>query len=112
MQKVTLDKISSVTKNLKLPQTVKVTEDFSPKSGLVVVGKVATEKEKYNKLELASGQFSTLKKGDIVALALGERQALRGFAGYVPKTLKPKSKISVLNKGGVAGNCSSSNQKK
>ena len=41
--------------------------------------------------------------------ALGERMALKGFAGHLPKTLEVDDVIHLLNIGGVAGECTSAN---
>jgi len=75
----------------------------------VLAVQVLDDKNIYNELELPSGRMSKLKKGDIVAVALGERMALKGFVGRLPKTLKVGDVIHLLNMGGVAGVCTSAN---
>lgn len=109
--KITLDKIASVTKNALLPREVNITPDFEPENGLLVVVQVLEEKKIYNQLELASGRLSTLKKGDIIAVALGNRKALKGFVGQTPDNLKVGDTIHILNLGGVAGICTGENFK-
>ncbi len=111
IMKITLDKIASVTKNAALQQKVFVTKDFKAENGLILAVEVLEDKKIYNQLELVSGRLSTLKKGDIIAVALGNRKALKGFVGKTPKNLKVGDVINVLNLGGVAGICTSENIK-
>ncbi len=109
MKQYTLDKISSVTKNLSLIPEVAVTETITAVEGAVLVVEVLEDKKIYNQLELVSGRMSKLQKGDIIAVALGNRRALKGFVGEVPKSLAVGDIINVLNMGGVAGICTSEN---
>ena len=108
---VLLDKIGSVTKNVSFKKRVKLTDNIPPKEGTVIVAEVLEDKKIYNKLELPSGRLATLHKGDIVALALGNRRALQGFVGEVPKRVNVGDVIHILNMGGVAGICVSENLK-
>lgn len=108
---IILDKISSVTKNANLFHEVTISEKIIPKEGTIIAVKVLEDKKMYNQLELVSGRLSILKKGDIVAVALGKRRALKGFVGEVPETLKIGDIIHILNLGGVAGICTSENLK-
>ena len=109
--KITLDKIASVTKNAALQQEVLITDDMKAENGLLLVVEVLEDKKIYNQLELVTGRLSTLKKGDIIAVALGNRKALKGFVGKTPDTLKVGDIINVLNLGGVVGICTSENIK-
>ena len=109
--KLLLDKIGSVTKNCGLSQEVEITKNIVCKEGAVIAVKVLEDKKIYNQLELVSGRMSTLKKGDVIAVALGNRRALKGFVGKVPETLAPGDTINILNLGGVAGICTSENVK-
>ncbi|EKD92985.1 MAG: hypothetical protein ACD_28C00284G0002 [uncultured bacterium] len=109
--KIKCTKIASVTKNAHLPSEVSVTSDFKPESGLLLVVEVLEDKKIYNQLELVSGRLSTLKKGDILAVALGNRKALKGFVGKIPEQLAVGHTIHILNIGGVAGICTSENLK-
>jgi hypothetical protein len=106
---ISIDKIGSVTKNANIQHEEEISQTISAQEGLVVVGEVLEEKREYNQLELPSGRFSTLKKGDIVALALGNRRALKGFVGKIPEKLEAGDVIQVLNLAGVAGVCVSEN---
>ncbi len=104
-----IDKIASVTKNLALSHVETLTDTMSCDMGTVLAAQVLDDKVIYNELELPSGRMSKLKKGDIIVVALGQRRALKGFVGDLPKSLKVDDVIHLLNLGGVAGECTSSN---
>lgn len=109
MTTVYIDKIGSVTKNLELSHTEKLSDIMSCDMGTVLAAEVLDDKTVYNELELPSGRLSKLKKGDTIAVALGHRRALKGFVGDLPQSLKPGDVIHLLNMGGVAGVCTSAN---
>ena len=109
MATVEIDKISSVTKNLKLTHREQLTDKLSTRSGTVLAAQVLHDKSIYDEMELPTGRMSKLKKDDIIAVALGERMALKGFVGHLPKTLKTNDVINLLNFGGIAGICTSAN---
>lgn len=109
MSKIILDKIGSVTKNLGLSPQEKVSDEIPCAMGSVLAVEVLDDKQVYNELELPTGRMSKIKKGDILAVALGERMALQGFVGKLPQTLKTGDVIHLLNFGGVAGECTSAN---
>ena len=115
MTQITIDKISSVTKNLDLKHVETIMDDPSKalptEMGTVLAAEVLEDKNIYNEMELPSGRMSKIKKGDIIAVALGERMALKGFTGKLPKSLKPNDIIHLLNFGGIAGECTSANTK-
>jgi len=111
MTKIHLDKISSVTKNLDLKHEEKLTDELSCDMGTVLAVQVLEDKNIYNEVELPSGRMSKIKKGDILAVALGNRMALQGFVGHLPKSLAVDDIIHLLNFGGVAGVCTSANVK-
>lgn len=108
---IKVDKIASVTKNIPLKDEIETGKKIIPEEGSVLAAEVMEDKKLYNKLELTSGRLSTLKKGDVIVVALGNRQALKGYVGHVPETLKSGDTINVLNLGGVAGICTSQNTK-
>lgn len=113
MTEIQIDKISSVTKNLELSHIETIMDDPEQElpctMGTVLAVEVLEDKSIYNELELPSGRMSKLKKGDIIAVALGQRRALKGFVGDLPKALWPNDVIHLLNFGGVAGECTSAN---
>ncbi len=109
MTKIHIDKIGSVTKNLGLKHVETLTDKLSCEMGTVLAAQILEDKSIYNELELPTGRMSKLKKGDIIAVALGQRMALKGFVGKLPESLKVDDVIHLLNMGGVAGECTSAN---
>ncbi len=109
MTTIQIDKIGSVTKNLNLKHEEKITDKLSCDMGTVLAVQILEDKSVYNELELPTGRMSKLKKDDIVAVALGQRMALKGFVGRLPQSLEVGDVIHLLNFGGVAGECTSAN---
>jgi hypothetical protein len=112
MRSVVVDKLASVTQACRLSHEVRISADIPAEEGVVVIVEVLDNKSTYNTLELVSGRMAKLGKGDVVAGALGHRQALFGYSGHVPETLKPGDVIQMLNIGGVLGVCDSINPEK
>ncbi len=112
MRNVLVDKLASVTQACGLSHDVRVSEDIPAEEGVVVVVEVLNNKSTYNTLELTSGRMAKVGKGDVVAGALGHRQALFGYSGHVPEALKPGDVLQMLNIGGVLGVCDSINPEK
>lgn len=106
---VTLDKIASVTSRVKLPQQVEITDLVRTERGAVVIVEALEEKSVYGELELLGGRLARIIKGDIIAGVLGERQALKGFVGFIPARVASGDVLHILNMGGVIGQCSSAN---
>ncbi len=109
MKSVIVDKIASVAQHSKLGHELRLSADIPCEEGVLVAVRVLNNKARYNKLELTSGRMATVNQGDIVVGALGHRKALRGYSGYLPKTLAPGDTIQLLNIGGVLGICDSAN---
>ncbi|MBL8047482.1 MAG: molybdopterin-guanine dinucleotide biosynthesis protein MobB [Chthonomonas sp.] len=107
MRPVTLDKIASVTLNCNLRREARLDDQYPCREGDVIAVRVLTSKSQYNSLELISGRMSTIKPGDIIAGALGHRNAVQGYAGVIPTSLKTGDQINLLNLGGVLGTCTS-----
>ncbi len=108
MRAVMLDKIASVTLNCHLRRDVRVSDEFLCKEGDVLAVRVLNAKAQYNSLELTTGRMSALQPGDVIAGALGHRNALQGYAGVIPNSLQVGGTINILNLGGVLGRCTSS----
>lgn len=106
---IKLDKIASVTSRAQLPHEVEVTQAVPAERGAVVVVEALEEKPVYGELELLGGRMARIITGDRIAGVLGERQALKGFVGYIPDSIAPGDVLHVLNMGGVIGQCSSAN---
>jgi len=109
MKTVLLDKIASVTRNCQLKREVRVSEEIPCEEGVVVAVRVRGDKTTYNQLELPSGRMAQVKRGDVIAGALGHRSALFGYSGHLPRRLAPGDTINLLNLGGVLGICDSVN---
>jgi hypothetical protein len=109
MKTVLLDKIASVTRNCQLKREVRVSEQIPCEEGVVVAVRVRGDKTTYNQLELPSGRMAQVKRGDVIAGALGHRNALFGYSGYLPRRLAAGDTINLLNLGGVLGICDSVN---
>jgi hypothetical protein len=109
MKTVMLDKIASVTRACQLKREVRVSADIPCEEGVVVAVRVKNDKTTYSQLELPSGRMAQVKKGDVVAGALGHRHALFGYSGHLPSRLASGDTIQLLNMGGVLGICDSVN---
>lgn len=107
--RITPDKIASSTRNANLSSELELSDKIICKQGYVIAGKILNDKSTYNTLELPSGRQSRVCKNDIVVGVLGARNALRGYSGVVPDTLKAGDVIQVLNLGGVMGKFTSGN---
>lgn len=107
--KTRLDKIASVVARLDLPTEVEIGNYVPAERGTVVVVEALEEKAVYGELELAGGRMARIIKGDRIAGALGERQALKGFVGSIPASIAAGDVLHILNMGGVIGQCSSAN---
>jgi hypothetical protein len=113
MRSVVVDKVASVTQACGLSNEVRIaTDNIPPEEGVVVVVEVLTNKSTYNTLELTSGRMAKVVKGDIVVGALGHRNALFGYSGHVPPSVRAGDVIQMLNIGGVLGICDSVNPDK
>jgi hypothetical protein len=106
---VLLDKISSVTRTCSLKREVRVSAQIRCAEGVVLAVRVLNDKSTYNQLELPSGRMALIKSGDVIAGALGHRNALFGYSGHIPERLVPGDTINLLNLGGVLGICDSVN---
>jgi hypothetical protein len=109
MKSLIVDKIASVAIHNNLGSEVRISNDIVCAEGSIIAAKVLNSKSTYNTLELISGRLARVNKGDIVIGALGERKALFGYSGHIPKSLEVGQHINVLNLGGVMGKCDSIN---
>ena len=107
--RIHLDKIASITRNMNLGRWVTLSPEVEAREGSVVVGRIHGEKTVYNQLEDVHGRMSVLHDGDIIVGALGHRNALQGYEGVLPESVKAGDRIHLLNLGGVLGHCVSSN---
>ncbi|HNX94789.1 MAG TPA: hypothetical protein PKL14_06465 [Holophaga sp.] len=107
--RIHLDKIASVTRTLQLGRWVTLSPEIQAVEGAVVAGRILGEKSVYNQLEDVHGRMSVVHDGDIIVGALGHRNALHGYEGLMPASVKAGDVLQLLNLGGVIGQCVSSN---
>lgn len=103
MKRCTLDKIASVTLRLGLDRHAVLGETIPAEAGTVIAARVKNAKTSYNTLEDVHGRMVTLHPGDIIAGALGHRDALYGYSGQVPTKVAVGDELQLLNLGGVIG---------
>ncbi len=109
MKSVIVDKVASVAQHRNLGSELRLSPDIPCEEGVLIAARVLNNKSRYNQLELTSGRMATVKQGDIVVGALGHRNALLGYAGHLPRSLRAGSLVQILNIGGVMGICDSAN---
>lgn len=107
---IKIDKIGSVLKNVNLSLDVAVMSKIKPLKGEAIVVQALESQKKYGELELTSGRLSKIKEGDLIAGTLGERMALEGIVGEVPKAIGYGDTLNILNLGGVIGKAISWNK--
>jgi len=113
MKTVVVDKVASITQALNLGHELRIeTQNIPCEEGVALVVEILTSKSTYNTLELTSGRMAKVSRGDIVVGALGHRQALFGYSGHLPASVKEGDIIQMLNIGGVLGICDSANPDK
>ena len=103
MKRVQLDKIASVTLRLELDRNAVLGDEIPAQAGTVVAARVLNAKTSYNMLEDVHGRMVTLHPGDVIAGALGHRDALYGYSGHVPEKVAVGDQLQILNIGGVIG---------
>jgi hypothetical protein len=101
--RIDVAKFASATAPLALAGPLEVQKQASTEVGQVVVVRALSENPFYPDLELASGERSAIRKGDVIAGVLGSRQALRGYVGYAPYRVAAGDRLQILNLGGVIG---------
>lgn len=109
-RKIRLDRVGSATSPAQLGKIVEVSQDCVAEQGTIVVARALGERKVYGEMELPTGRLAKVVSGNILAGVLGSRQALHGFMGHTPESLKPGDVISLLNVGGVCGVVSSSSR--
>jgi hypothetical protein len=103
MKRCILDKIASVTKRIELTRNAVLSTEIPAQAGTVIAARVLNAKTSYDTLEDVHGRFVRLHPGDVIAGALGHRDALHGFSGVVPAAVAVGDHLQLLNKGGVIG---------
>ena len=107
MQQITVDKIASSAGRCELPHRVTISSYIVAEEGYCLAVRALEEKTRYNEVECADGHFEKIQAGDVLIGALGERQALKGYSGRVPRNVQQGDTLNVLNLGGIIGKCTS-----
>lgn len=108
---IRVDKIASVCHRLNLHKEEQIiTEGLVAEAGNVIVVRSLGEKSVYGELELEEGRMAKIFENDYIIGALGARNALKGYVGKVPETIKAGDIINMLNLGGVIGICTGVNK--
>jgi hypothetical protein len=107
--RVKLDRIASSTRHAHVAHDAILGPGIVSEEGYVLAVRILADKASYNTVEDLSGRMVPLRAGDLLAGTLGERRALRGYAGVVPPSLAVGDVIDVLNLGGVLGRATSIN---
>jgi len=103
MKRCTLDKIASVTLRVGVEKSAVLGTEIPADAGTVIACRVLNAKTSYNTLEDVHGRLVRLHPGDVIAGALGHRDALFGYSGHVPETVHVGDELALLNMGGVIG---------
>ena len=110
IQSIRPHKITSIAHRLDLGPVVDYVDTIEARVGQVLVVRALEEKRVYDVVELTTGRMAHVAKGDVLVGALGRRDALRGFVGRVPTSVRPGDTIHLLNLGGVLGTAVSENR--
>nr|BCX01429.1 MAG: hypothetical protein KatS3mg041_1475 [Bacteroidota bacterium] len=105
--RISVDWIASSTSPCNLTHEVEISPYIVAEEGYCIVVRVLADKDRYNQLETTDGRFHTLRKGHLLIGALGERQALKGYSGRIPRRIQVGDVLHVLNMGGILGQCTS-----
>lgn len=101
------DVVASSSASVRLTGTITLAKSIVSQEGYLVAVRTLDDKDTYNKLETVTGEFVEYGMGQVVVGALGERQALRGYSGVIPRSVKPGDILHILNMGGIIGQCQS-----
>ncbi len=104
---INADIIASSSASVPLKHTAKIAPNIVAEEGYIVAVKTLDVKDRYNQIETSDGVIIPYGRDQIVIGALGERQALRGYSGIVPRSIKKGDILHILNMGGIIGSCQS-----
>ncbi len=104
-RRVRLDRVPSAVRHAGIGREVIVGDGIVCREGYVLAVRILNDKSVYNVVEDPAGRMVPLRAGHVIAGVLGNRAALRGYAGEVPDRLAVGDRVHVLNLGGVIGRC-------
>jgi hypothetical protein len=102
---LTAQHIASSTAPCGLTHELTVSPYVVAEEGYCLAVRALEAKAVYNEVEGADGVFRPIAAGDVLVGALGERQALKGYSGRIPRLIRPGDVLNVLNMGGILGRC-------
>ncbi|MDA1333843.1 MAG: hypothetical protein O2797_06460 [Bacteroidetes bacterium] len=105
MKKIEVTYVSSTASKTGLVRDASLSDYVVAQEGYCVVVEALESKAIYNQIECIDGEFRTISKGDVFVGVLGERRALKGCSGVVPRAILPGDTLNVLNMGGIIGTC-------
>jgi len=105
MTNIQVTYVSSTAGKTGLVRDVTVSDYVVAQEGYCIVVEALESKALYNQIECIDGEFRTISKGDVFVGVLGERKALKGYSGQVPRVALPGDTLNVLNLGGIIGTC-------
>lgn len=97
------DIIASVTARCDLSGSLSLSDYIVPEEGYCIAVRALDDKAQYNQLEDTSEEFHTVEAGDVIVGVLGERRALHGYSGKVPRQIEVGDTLHLLNLGGIIG---------
>lgn len=107
MTTCTADLVASSTAHCQLTHEVTLSPYIVAQEGYCIAVRAMEERTHYNQVECTDGTFRTVRKGDVLVGVLGERQALKGYSGRVPRHIEKGDTLNILNLGGIIGACTS-----
>lgn len=107
MAQLTVDYIASSAGGCELDRHVELSSYIVAEEGYCVAVRALEEKSQYNEVECTDGTFQTIHAGDVLVGVLGERKALKGYSGRIPRHINQGDVLNVLNLGGIVGQCTS-----
>lgn len=100
-----VDYVASTARNAVKSTRVMVSDYVVSEEGYCVVLEVLEDKLVYNQIETIDEVFRTAHTGDVLVGVLGERMALKGYSGKVPRFVSVGDTLHILNMGGIVGQC-------
>ena len=107
LKEINADIIASSSASVKLDHTLNLAPNIVAEEGYLIAVKTLDVKDRYNQIETSEGAIIPYGKDQVVVGALGERQALRGYSGIIPRSVKKGDILHILNMGGIIGHCQS-----
>lgn len=98
-----VDIVASSATLCNLGANVSLTEQIVAREGFCLAVRALASNDKYDVVESAKGGFHKVLPGTTIIGTLGSRQALKGFRGHTPASIKVGDVIHLLNKGGILG---------